>query len=524
MIEPPSVPTEDYPFYWKLEDNIWVPYALDSRGRETRAAFAPLPGSQQAFLECPIFEACYGGGRGFGKSDCLIVDYAKDVDQGYGKDWKGLLLRKTMDELREIIDKSYEIFGNIFPKAYFNQTEKIWYFPGGETLKLRFLEHPRDYYHYHGHQYTWLGFEELTTWPTDECYKPMMSLVRSKNPNVPCRIRSNTNPYGVGHNWVNARFGFDQIPTPGIGEVHVEEMKNPITNEMMTIERVGIQGHLSENFVLLHAQPDYPIKVREAARSEAEERAWVDGDWTVAAGGIFDDIWMKVKHRAVIPPFEVPRSWIIDRSFDWGSAKPFSVGWWAESDGTDLRLSDGRTISTVPGDLFRIAEWYGWNGAPDEGLKMLATEIAQGIVDREIAMGLHGRVREGVADSSIFDENNGNCIADDMAQQVRLDDGKVYPGVTWQPADKGPGSIQQGCEQIRKMLKSHAVDGPRETPGLFVVNTCRQWLRTVPTLPRSETKPNEYDTKAEDHIADETRYRCRMERRISSFGRLKGMT
>lgn len=526
MIEPPSKPTPEYPFFWKLENNFWVPYVKDEKGRDVRAAFAPLPGSQCAFLDCPIEEACYGGGRGFGKTDCLIVDFGKDVGRGYGKDWKGILLRKTMDELREVIDKSYDIFGSIFPGASFNQTEKIWYFPDGETLKLRFMEHPRDYYHYHGHQYTWLGWEELTTWATNECYKPMLSLVRTKNPNIKCRVRSTTNPYGPGHNWVCSRFGFDELYQSGkiIGEVKTETMKNPLTGEEMTLSRVGIQGHLSENFVLLHAQPDYPIKVKEAARSDAEERAWVDGDWSVAAGGIFDDIWMKVKHKMVIPPFEVPSSWIIDRAFDWGSAAPFSVGWWAESDGTDLRLSDGRVISTVPGDLFRIAEWYGWNGQPNTGLKLLASEIAQGIVEREITMGIRDRVREGVADSSIFDDNNGNCIADDMAQTVRLEDGTTHRGITWQPADKGPGSIQQGCEQIRKMMKSHTAQGPREAPGLFVVDTCRQWLRTVPTIPRSESKPNEHDTKAEDHAVDETRYRVRMERRISGFGHVAGMT
>ena len=108
----------------------------------------------------------------------------------------------------------------------------------------------------------------------------------------------------------------------------------------------------------------------------------------------------------------------------------------------------------------------------------------------------------GPADSSIFDEENGNCVATDMQDE----------GVIWLHADKRAGSRKQGWEQMRKRLQ-HAkrVRGePREYPGLFVFKgRCEQFERTVPSLPRDEKDPDDVDTNAEDHIGDETRYMIR---------------
>src|SRR5690606_4691639 len=113
-----------------------------------------------------------------------------------------------------------------------------------------------------------------------------------------------------------------------------------------------------------------------AARNPAERAAWIDGSWDIIAGGMFDDIWNPEIH--VIPPFEVPRSWKIDRSFDWGSSRPFSVGFWAESDGCDVVIG-GEHRSTRKGDLFRIDEIYGWNGQPNEGRRQTPVEVAREI-------------------------------------------------------------------------------------------------------------------------------------------------
>ena len=126
----------------------------------------------------------------------------------------------------------------------------------------------------------------------------------------------------------------------------------------------------------------------------------------------------------------------------------------------------------------------------------------EGILDREDDMGIKGRVKAGPADASIYDEQNNVCIAKDMKKK----------GVKFQPADKSAGSRKQGWEQIRKLMKGAVpvAEGlPREKKGLFVTANCLQFLITVPSLSRSDKDPDDVNTEAEDHIADETRYRCR---------------
>lgn len=480
---------------------------LDSHGVELRADWAPQDGSQNAFLRCPVFECLYEGTRGPGKTDALIMDFAQHVGQGYGAQWRGILFRRTYPELQDVIDKTKRWFPLIFPTAKFNEQKSYWTWPSGERLFFRQFIKPSDYWSYHGHAYPWIAWEELTTWPDDKCYKAMFSCARSTVPGIPIKVRATANPYGPGHNWVKMRWGLPIPPGKIIGKI-IDDSTD-IDGDLEP-PRTIVHGHLSENKILLHADPEYINRLVAAARNPAEKAAWIDGDWNIVAGGMFDDVWDANVH--VLPYFHPPSSWYVDRSFDWGSSKPFSVGWWAESDGSDITLPGGRVMSTVRGDLFRFAEWYGWTGKPNEGIKALATEVAKGILQREKAMRIEKHVRAGPADSSIFTVENGNCIGDDMEAPIRLEDGREYAGISWLRADKSPGSRKVGWEQVRTYLKQAlpSENGwPRERPGLFITANCEQFIRTVPVLARSDKDPDDVDTETEDHIADEVRYKVR---------------
>ena len=476
--------------------------------------WGPLPGSQQAFLTCPVNEVLYEGERGPGKTDSLLMSFGQHVGVGFGEEWRGILFRQTFPQLQDVIAKSRKWFKRIWPDCNFNIQTSTWTWPSGESLRFRVFSRSSDYDNYHGHAYPWIGWEELTNWPDARCYISMFSCNRSTKVGIPLMVRSTTNPYGFGHNWVKGRW---QLPING------RRIIGPIIRTKDEPDRVAIHGCLSENKILLHAQPDYPNKIRAAAKNKSQLRAWLYGDWNVTSGGMFDDIWDNNTH--VVSPFKVPRGWSIDRSFDWGSAAPFSVGWWAESDGSDYQDGSGQWRSSVRGDLFRIAEWYGWNENEEqpEGLRMLASEIAQGIIERQIEMGLHDRVQPGPADTSIWTEENGPSIAKDMLRPVRIN-GQRVAGVRWTKADKRPGSRVSGWEAIRQRLKDSASKGgPREKPGLFVFENCRQFIRTFPPLPRDEKKIDDVYTDAEDHIADEVRYRVRACGRQAKVGRVIGL-
>lgn len=467
---------------WEVVDGELVP-----RYGGHPVAWAPQAGSQQAFLSCPVLEALLEGPRGTGKTDVLLMDFAREVGGGLGMDWQGLLFRQTYKQLADVVRKTKRLFPRIFPLATYNEAAMRWTWPGGEQLTLSYIERPEDYYNYHGQQFTWIGFEELTTWPTPDCFTMMLSCLRSSNPRAPKRYRATTNPYGPGHSWVKSRYNLPVAPGLVVGPM----MKNP--------ERVAIHSTFEENRVLLHADPDYKSRVLAAARNESERKAWGEGDWNVVAGGMFDDVWdPKVHVVPDLPASAIPDTWRLDRSYDHGQSHPFSVGWWAQSSGEPVEVS-GRVLGSVRGDLFRVAEWYGWTGQPNAGVRLTAAEIAEGIRDREEELGLEGRVRRGPADSSIFDEwEPGKSVAGDMAAR----------GVYWDRADKGPGSRRQGWQQVRQMLKA-ATAPYREEPGLFVCRSCAQFTRTVPVLPRDDRDLDDVDTDAEDHVADEVRYRCR---------------
>ena len=444
---------------------------------EPKVIWQPHPGSQELFLSSPIYETLYEGTRGPGKTDALLMDFAQFVGRGYQTEWKGILFRREYKEFDDIVEKSRKWFPRIFPGAKFiaSKGDYKWIFPDGEKLFFRTAKKASDYDSYHGHGYPWIGWEELTSWPSDDLCIAMLSICRSAHPGMPRHYRATCNPWGVGHHWVKARF---ISPMP----------RGVVIEDEQGRERVAIHGEIWENSHLLENDPEYLKNLK--AQTGAKRQAWLLGDWDIVAGGMFGDVWNPKRH--IIQPFDVPRTWRIDRSFDWGSARPYSVGWWAESDGCDIEMPDGSTKSTQRGDLYRIAELYGWTGKPNEGTRELAVEVARKIKTYEA--NLRRRVWPGPADSMIFDTDNGKCIADDMANL----------GISWRRADKRPGSRINGWEILREKMKN-TLSG--EGPGLYVFDTCRQFIRTVPVLPRDENKPDDVDTEAEDHVADEVRYR-----------------
>lgn len=377
--------------------------------------------------------------------------------------------------------------------------KKLVRMTGGQQPKIRFwngslitmggAQHDKDVLKYQGAEMHLLGVDEAGQWPHGR-YAYLRSRVRLGGFKVPDqykhlfpRILLSANPGGVGHNWLKMGF-VDNGPPMSITRMPKDE------GGML---RQYIPASLADNPTMAEIDPEYADRL-SGLGDPALVRAMLNGDWDIVAGGMFDDLWSRQHH--VLEPFKIPAHGRVDRSFDWGSSKPFSVGWWWESNGEPVTLSDGTTRTFAPRTVVRIAEWYGWNGKPNEGSKLSDSEIAKGIVERETAMGIHGRVQPGPADSSIFDEVNGDSPA--LIQKRH--------GVRWLPADKSPGTRVRGWSVIRERLAEARKERP-EGPGLFVFDRCSQFIRTVPVLPRDERNRDDVDTDAEDHIADEMRYR-----------------
>lgn len=478
--------------------------------------WSPLDGSQVLALSCPCNHILYEGTRGPGKTDAQLMYFRRFVGIGYGQFWRGVIFDREYKNLDDLISKSKRWFRQFGDGAKFvaGTSQLKWVWKTGEELWFRVMKNENDYWNYHGHEFPFIGWNELTKHPNAELYDMSMSCNRTSFlpekhtppqasellPEIPLVIFSTTNPYGVGHNWVKQRF-IDAAP-PGVVVKITRDVFNPRsqTREPVTKTQVRLFGSYKENIYLA---PEYILEL-ENITDMNKKKAWLWGDWDITSGGMFDDVW-SAQHN-IVEPFPIPNEWRIFRAFDWGSSAPFSVGWWAESDGSDV-MANGKWRSTVKGDLFRIAEWYGWSGTPNKGIRMLATQISKGIVERELKMGYHGRVKAGPADNSINNVENGNCIASDMRKKVRVN-GKEYKGVIWSRSIKSPGSRKNGWEKMRVAIWNAQPDnGPREHPGLFVFRNCQDgFIRTVPTIPRSVKDLDDADTDAEDHVADEARY------------------
>jgi hypothetical protein len=359
-----------------------------------KLAWAPQEGPQTALLSCPVGDVFFGGARGGGKSDGLLGDMLAHADR-HGEGARGVIFRKTNSELEELQERAQEIY----PKtgATYAYGLRKWVWPNGATLKMRFLLYDKDAGKYKGHSYTWVGFDEADDWPSPIPIDKLRACLRSAK-GIPSFLRVAGNPGGVGHNWLKMRYIDPASPRkPFYGET-----LDPITEQVVKTQRVFIPSLLDDNKILMANDPDYWKNVIASATGNPELlKAWRYGLWNITAGGAFDDLWNTRPNPPVVEPFEVPFSWRIDRCLDWGSAKPFSVQWWAESDGSECPNG----VSYPPGTLFLINEWYGWQkGQPNVGLRLSIKQVAEGIHEREDEWKLTGRVKSGPADLPVTPE------------------------------------------------------------------------------------------------------------------------
>lgn len=452
-----------------------------ARGAESAGtlAWSPQPGPQlEAILADSCPELFYGGAAGGGKSDFLLGDFLQDVPT-YGRHWQGILFRRTYNELEELIRRSREIYPA--SGAVWHEQAKTWSWPNGAQLRMRYIERDSDATRYQGHAYTWIGWDELTQWPSDYGYRFLRGRLRSANPVPTKRIRAAANPGGVGHHWVKAYF---VDPAPG-GYC-------PITDPITKMERMFIPAKLRDNQILLSSDPGYGDRLRGLA-SNAMVRAWLEGDWTVIEGAFFD-CWRYESH--VIEPVDLPGDWARFRSMDWGSARPFSIGWWAiVSDDRWVAGASTAEDRLIPrGALVRYREWYGASG-PNIGLKLTAEAVGAGIAERE-----HEPMAYGVLDPACFREDGGPSIAERINRELIA--ARKRPFHAADNARVPQRGSMGGWDQLRSRL----VGG--EYPMIYCFSTCAASIRTIPALQHDTARPEDVDTEGEDHCGDEWRYAC----------------
>jgi hypothetical protein len=485
---------------------------------ELREVFVAMqPGGAEAFLQMPEREGLYSGPRGPGKSLALCLCHLMHVGMGWGAGWRGILIRQTMGAHTELKNLLEQVITTVWPhNSNFHVNNNEWRWgphpngaPGGEYLKLAFLDGPTDYKHYVGNSWPVILFDELTLFADDTAYRAMLATNRSTVTNIPLIVRSTANPGGPGHNWVRQRFNPPAEPREGykIG---------PRIALPDSLSRRAVCSVLRKNQRLMRVAPTYENALRESATGAGQLESWLYGSWNIAAGGLFEAAFYDAAEHFIIDPLnpqKISGNCKIITAMDYGEDAPFAYLWAYVSEGEEI---DGRRFRR--GDVIIFAELYGCvPGKPNTGVRWTVDQIKDAIIEREMEMFLRYRdynnrwiyrVSSGIGDDMMFNADpNAYSIAGHLRKPVMIQ-GMGQRGVHLRESIKGAGSRIAGWAQIRGLLMATVPgeSGYRKNPGLFITRDCVDLLRTLRELPRDPKKPEDSPRAAEDHLPDCCRY------------------
>lgn len=444
---------------------ISVPdFDLVEETSDREVIFKPNPGPQTEFLAASEREVLYGGAAGGGKSYAILADALRDLAH---PQFRGLILRRTTEELRELVQKSQELYPKAIPGVKWSERKMQWTSPEGGTLWMSFLERDQDVLRYQGQAFNYIAFDELTQWPTPYPWNYMRSRLRSTS-DLKLYMRATSNPGGPGHGWVKkmfidpAKWGESFWATDiETGETLVWPRGHSKEGTPL-FKRRFIPAKLSDN-PYLYNSGDYEANL--LSLPEVERRKLLEGDWDIAEGAAFTE-WNRNIH--VIEPFEIPYGWRKFRACDYGYSSYAAVLWFAVSPEDQLIVYRELYVSGV-----------------------LASNLADMILDLESE---DGPISYGVLDSSCWHKKGeGPSIAEVMMSR----------GCRWRPSDRSKGARVGGKNEVHRRLQ---VDEYTDEPGLVVFPNCVNLIAQLPVIPLDKSNPEDVDTKSEDHLYDALRY------------------
>jgi len=448
-----------------------------------------LQPKQFEVLDSPATEILYGGAAYGGKSyllRALAIALCYDVPglQVY-------LFRRTYPDLMS----NHMNGSGSFPELLSAFTEKKqvkiredsieWV--NGSKIHLCHCQHEKDVTKYQGAEIHVLLVDELTSF-TEYIYRFLRNRVRlggrvvdakwkAKLPLIVC----GSNPGGIGHAWVKRSF-IDMVQ-----EGAVQRM--PDTEGGML--RQFIRSKSSDNVIGMKNDPGYVARLTGLG-SDALVRAMRDGDWDIVAGAAFESLSRDIH---CIRPFEIPNWWTKFTSLDWGSSKPYSVGWYAVADNSVvLKGRDGNPDKTIgKGSIIIYRELYGWNGKPDEGCREESWEVAKKIANMEKGE----RIDYRIADNAMWAEHDGPSIAERMMDALEREQASC-PNMEQSRKDRRANYLE---------IRARIGNSDGENAGIYIFDTCFHFWRTLPDLQLDHRDPEKgWDSSQEDHWADQLGY------------------
>jgi hypothetical protein len=372
--------------------------------------------------------------------------------------------------------------------GYYRASEHRWYFPGGAKISLGHAQHEDDKRNYHGKEFHFIGFDELTEF-TDTQYSFILANVRKARAGLELNIRATTNPGGTGHVWVKEYY-IDTCKSPGVrnylgddGEVHQMAIPGTYIDPITGLSRCFVPATVYDNAALMINDPNY-VKRLEAL-PEVERLRLLHGDWKTFEGQVFVELTQRM-HGC--DSFAIPLEWEKFMAFDWGYAKPWVALWFAVD---------------FDGVIYLYRELYGCKEEQrDMGLRQTNTEICRAILDVE-----KEKIKYRVADPACWaptklkgsNKAHGPSFVEDAGKE----------GLFFLKADNDRLRGKQQCHQ-RFMLETETNpktgEVQKEYPRFVAFNDCKHWWRVMTQIREDPKNPEDVDTDQEDHHYDTTRY------------------
>ena len=408
---------------------------------------------QTKFHKSEAFETLYGGAAGGGKTAALVAEaitYALEYPKS-----RIYLFRRTIPELKQsVVPEIYKQCAAYLDSGgmKYNSQDRTFVFRNGSIVQLAYCEVASDIYRYQSAEIHLLLFDELTHFPQDD-YEYLKTRVRSTGEH-PLKVMSATNPGNIGHGWVKQYF---------IDVAEPEKIfTDPEGNTRMFIP-ARVDDHPVEAF-----RESYGKRL-EATKDPDLRRALRYGDWDIFSGQVFTEWRREVDDKPyhVVDPFPIPAFWTKWFAYDWGY-NTYAGGIWLARDPASDRIYGYREFYVHAMSASKQVETI-------QGL-----DNTENIVTRWADPSLwkqHGNVETGESVAVIFEK----------------------AGLIFQPANNdrksGLNAVHEGLAPL-----------PDGLPKLQIFSSCVNTIRTLPALPYDPNKPEDVDTRAEDHLYDCLRY------------------
>lgn len=443
-------------------------------------AYEPSPW-QISFHQARVDELLGAGAAGPGKSLCLLMDpldiilveqermrrkgEADGLPPG-GSVARILFVRRELNMLSETVDRALRIFPLVDPGVkYRNEGKHIFTFSSGAKYLFGGCKDENDWTSYQGDQYVWIGFDEAPQFAQVQ-YSEIQARLRTSDPILAklLRVRLAGNP---APGWVRDYF---VDPHPQGKRIIRKKSRRPDGTEVETT-RLYLPATLYDNpdkaFVAQYEKKLLSLPI-------TQRNAYLKGDWYATADSFYADDWDGRVH--VIRPFKAPAYWPAFRSMDWGFKTHGVIYWWKVSPDEDLIAIKEysfrkKTAGAVAEEVKRIEKELGlWNKATNRS------------------------AITGPADTQLWEARGETAVtkAEEMARK----------GVPWLPANKKSrsGNALRFIQRLR--------DRSGDFPGICFFDTCRNAIRTIPSMPVDPDDTEQPLKTAQDHWHDAVLYAC----------------